>query len=105
MANPKGNPNIVEYGKATRFGTGNGCTAADAGRKSQEAQAVARSYYELAKGEVSDEMKLAHIKMLEEHALDGDIKALELLLKIMKEYEDKLSVEGNGFEIRVHNVE
>ena len=102
MANPKGNPNIAEYGKKTQF---NGCTAVIAGQESQKVQAVQRSYYELAKDNVPLEHRLAHIQKLDEMAQDGDIKALELLLKILKEYEDKLSVEGSGIEIRVHNVE
>lgn len=105
MANPKGNPNIVEYGKETRFGTKRGCNPVVAGDLGNKAQENARSYYEIAKGEVSDETRLAHIRMLEERALGGDVKALELLLKILKEYEDKVSVEGSGIEIRVHNVE
>ena len=105
MARPGGNPNISDYGKDTRFGSERGYNAAIAGQKGNEAQAVARSYYEIAKGEVSDETRLAHIRMLEERSLKGDIKALELLLKILKEYEDKVNVEGNGIEIRVHNVE
>ena len=105
MANPKGNPNIVEYGKATRFGTERGCSAVVAGDLGNKSQENARSYYEIAKAEVSDETRLAHIRMLEKRALNGDIKALELLLKILKEYEDKVSVEGSGIEIKVHNVE
>lgn len=105
MANPKGNPNIAEYGKETRFGTERGCNPVVAGDLGNKSQAAARSYYEIAKGEVSDDTRLAHIRMLEERALNGDIKALELLLKILNEYEDKVSVEGSGIEIRVHNVE
>lgn len=106
MARPGGNPDIVEYGKDTRFGSERGCNAAIAGQKGNESQAAARSYYEIAKGEVSDETRLAHIRMLEDRALNGDIKALELLLKILKEYEDKISVEaGVVYEIVIDDGE
>lgn len=105
MANPKGNPNIVEYGKATRFGTERGCNPVEASKKGNESQAVWRSYYEIAKENITVEDQVSQIEVLKRLALNGDIKALELLLKILKEYEDKLSVESNGIEIKVHNVE
>ena len=101
MANPKGNPNIAEYGKKTQF---NGCTAVVAGQESQKVQAVQRSYYELAKDNVPLEHKLAHIQKLDEMAQNGDIKALELLLKILKEYEDRLTVESECIEIHFNAV-
>ena len=44
MANPKGNPNIAEYGKLTRFGTaGRGCSAVDAGELGNKSQAATRA--------------------------------------------------------------
>ena len=92
MARPGGNPDIVNIGKNTQF---NGKTAAIAGKKSQEAQAVRRSYFDVANELVTDEDRMAQIEVLKKMALNGDIKATELLLKILKEYENKISVEAS----------
>ena len=89
----KGNPNIAEYGKNTRFGSERGCDPVEAGRKGNETQAVMRSYYDVASALVTLEDRAEHIEKLKELAAKGDIKALELLLRILKEYEDKLNVD------------
>ena len=64
----------------------------DAGNK---AQAVRRSYYDVANELVTDEDRMAQIEVLKRMAENGDLKALELLLKVLKEYENKISVEAS----------
>ena len=95
MANPKGNPKIAEYGKLTRFGSERGCSAIEAGKKGNKSQAVRRSYYDVANELVTDEDRMAQIEVLKRMAEKGDLKALELLLKVLKEYENKISVEAS----------
>lgn len=70
-------------------------TARKAGQKSQEAQAVRRSYFDVANELVTDEDRMAQIEVLKRMALKGDIKATELLLKILKEYENKISLDAS----------
>ena len=69
--------------------------ARKAGKASGEARSAYASYFDIARENVSNEERLAHIEKLKELFLEkGDIKALELLLKILKEYEDKISVDS-----------
>ena len=64
----------------------------DAGNK---AKAVRRSYFDVANELVTDEDRMAQIEVLKKLALSGDIKATELLLKILKEYENKISLDAS----------
>lgn len=78
-----------------------------AGKASGSARAAYASYYDVARENVTDEERLAHIEKLKELFLDkGDIKALELLLRILKEYEDKISVDNTVvYEIVIDDEE
>ena len=76
-----------------------------AGEASGKARAAYATYFDVSLEDVTEEDIRAQIKVLKALALDGDIRAIELLMKIRKEYENKVSVEGNGIEIKVHNVE
>lgn len=67
----------------------------EAGAKGNKAQAVRRSYYDVANELVTDEDRMAQIEVLKRMAQGGDLKAVELLLKILKEYENKISVEAS----------
>ena len=74
----KGNPNIAEYGKNTRFGSERGCSAVEAGRKGNEAQAVAREVMGLIAGRLpQDEAAEVFVEKL----LNGDLNAWRLWLE------------------------
>ena len=75
MANPKGNPNIAEYGKKTQF---NGCTAVDAGKKSQMIQAAAKEVMYLIAGKLPPE-EAADVFV--QKLMSGDLNAWRLFLE------------------------
>ena len=77
MANPKGNPNIVEYGKNTRFGTERGCNPAEAADLSNKSQAASKAVFDLT-AEGLDFAKAA--KAMQEGLENGDWRAWQIWL-------------------------
>jgi len=76
MANPKGNPNITEYGHETRFGApGRGCSAAEDGRKGNDSQAFTRALMSEVSKKVDLEKASKELASLIEN---GNLKALSL---------------------------
>lgn len=66
-----------------------------AGKASGEARAARATYYDIATDNITAEDIAAQIEVLKQMALKGDIRAIELLLKILREYENKVSIDTN----------
>lgn len=102
MANPKGNPNIAEYGKETRFGTaGRGCSAVDAGALGNKSQARTREIMNL----IAEKLPDGASDVLVEKMMAGDLAAWRLWFEYTTEKpKETLSVESDGIEIHFNAV-
>lgn len=76
--NRKGNPKISEYGKDTRFGTERGCSAVEAGRKGNDAQAATRELMRSVADKLDIEKASARLADL---VAKGDLNAWKLWLE------------------------
>ena len=95
MANRRGNPNIKEYGKKTRFNAVNGCSAVEAGKKSQEAQAAFKPLRELLKEQCTEEDRRQINDNLIRMA-KRNIRAYEMLMRALGEDPgQKIEVSGS----------
>lgn len=99
MANPKGNPNIAEYGKNTRFC---GCSAVDAAKRKHEREAVTRDLMDAVAGGLNIEVAAARLAELIEA---GDLTAWKLWLEYtMEKPKETVNVESDGIEIHFNAV-
>ena len=103
MANPKGNPNITEYGHETRFGQpGRGCSAADDARKSNAVQKATKEVMELIAGKLPPE-EAADVFI--EKLMNGDLSAWRLWLEYTAEKpKETVGIESDNIEIHFNAV-
>lgn len=105
MARKGGNPNIVEAGKGTRFVAGDG-RANNAGKLSQKKQAEDKIFKDILREELSVEIKngrtgeVATRKQVSAIQLanmmsNGDLRAIQLGLKILGELAENIELSGN----------
>ena len=103
MANPKGNPNITEYGHETRFGSpGRGCTAAEDALKSNASQKATKELMNLIAGKLPpEEAADIFIKKL----LNGDLAAWRLWFEYNAEKpKETVGIESDSIEIHFNAV-
>ena len=66
-----------------------------AGIASGQARAARATYYDIATENITPADIEAQIETLKKMALKGNIRAIELLLKILREYETKVNIDSN----------